>query len=320
MADKKISQLNDATTPLTGAEVLPIVQAGTTVKVSVDNLTKGKTVRATTFDTDVTTAKVTLSGTTLAAAGSAANVDVNLIPKGSGRITTSGFGISIPGFNTPAILYNDANGLIVSQSNTDKLKVRGIGPNGENTQILVGEGNTVGQPNYSFIGDSDTGIFNNSISSPNKLFLIAGGVEYVSTATAATVVNDGGADHDFRVESDSNTHALFVEGTNSNVKIGGSAERAGTVGTNHLDVFDGTAPVGTLANGISLYSSSGEAYVMDAAGNATLISPHDAETNEWIFKSKHTPTGKVLRIDVEKLLRFVNDHFGLDAVKEFVEK
>ena len=104
-----------------------------------------------------------------------------------------------------------------------------------------------------------------------------------------------------------------------NVSIGGTADRATTVGTKALNIFDGTAPVGTLANGISIYSSSGEAYVMDAAGNATLFSPHDAETNEWIFKSKHTPTGKVLRIDVEKLLRFVNDHFGLDAVQEFIE-
>ena len=102
-------------------------------------------------------------------------------------------------------------------------------------------------------------------------------------------------------------------------QVGGTAARATTAGTNRVDIFNGTAPVGTLTNGISLYSSSGEAYVMDAAGNATLFSPHDAETNEWVFKSKHTPTGKVLKIDVEKLLRFVNDHFGLDAVHEFVE-
>jgi hypothetical protein len=102
-------------------------------------------------------------------------------------------------------------------------------------------------------------------------------------------------------------------------QVGGTAARATTAGTNRVDIFNGTAPVGTLTNGISLYSSSGEAYVMDAAGNATLFSPHDAETNEWVFKSKHTPTGKVLKIDVEKLLRFVNDHFGLDAVHEFIE-
>jgi len=107
--------------------------------------------------------------------------------------------------------------------------------------------------------------------------------------------------------------------TSGNLKLGGTADRATTAGTNHLDIFNGTAPVGTLANGISIYSNAGEAYVMDAAGNATLFSPHDAETNEWIFRSKHTPTGKVLKIDVERLLRFVNDHFGLDAVQEFVE-
>ena len=44
MADKKISALTGATTPLAGSEVLPIVQGGSTVKVSVDNLTVGKTV------------------------------------------------------------------------------------------------------------------------------------------------------------------------------------------------------------------------------------------------------------------------------------
>jgi hypothetical protein len=108
--------------------------------------------------------------------------------------------------------------------------------------------------------------------------------------------------------------------SSGNVSIGGTANRATTVGTNALQIFDGTAPVGTLANGVSFYSAAGEANVMDAAGNATLLSPHDSETNEWIFRSKHTPSGKVLRIDVERLLRFVNDHFGLDAVKEFVEE
>lgn len=46
MADKKISALTAATTPLAGTEVLPIVQSGATVKVSVDNLTEGKTVKA----------------------------------------------------------------------------------------------------------------------------------------------------------------------------------------------------------------------------------------------------------------------------------
>jgi hypothetical protein len=39
MADKKISQLTAATTPLAGTEVVPIVQSSSTVKVPVDDLT-----------------------------------------------------------------------------------------------------------------------------------------------------------------------------------------------------------------------------------------------------------------------------------------
>ena len=42
MADKKISALTAATTPLAGTEVLPIVQSGTTKKVSVSDLTAGR--------------------------------------------------------------------------------------------------------------------------------------------------------------------------------------------------------------------------------------------------------------------------------------
>ena len=46
MADKKISALTASTTPLAGTEVLPIVQGGSTVKVSVANLTAGRAVTA----------------------------------------------------------------------------------------------------------------------------------------------------------------------------------------------------------------------------------------------------------------------------------
>ena len=99
MADLKISQLPAATTPLAGSEVLPIVQSGSTVQVSVDNLTAGKavsattitatTVNATTFDTNVAAAGVTLVGTTLSADGTDTNIDVNVTPKGTGAVNMS---------------------------------------------------------------------------------------------------------------------------------------------------------------------------------------------------------------------------------------
>jgi len=47
MADKKISALTAATTPLAGTEVLPIVQSSNTVKVAVSDLTAGRAISAT---------------------------------------------------------------------------------------------------------------------------------------------------------------------------------------------------------------------------------------------------------------------------------
>jgi hypothetical protein len=51
MADKKISQLTGATTPLAGTEVVPLVQSSTTKKVSVADLTSGRPVAASSLET-----------------------------------------------------------------------------------------------------------------------------------------------------------------------------------------------------------------------------------------------------------------------------
>ena len=55
MADKKISALTGASTPLAGTEVLPIVQSGSTVKVSVADLTVGRSATAANFTANSTT-------------------------------------------------------------------------------------------------------------------------------------------------------------------------------------------------------------------------------------------------------------------------
>ena len=66
MADKKISALPVATTPLAGTEVLPIVQGGTTDQVSVANLTAGRAVSA----LSVTTTQDVISGRDVVITGS----------------------------------------------------------------------------------------------------------------------------------------------------------------------------------------------------------------------------------------------------------
>ena len=56
-----------------------------------------------------------------------------------------------------------------------------------------------------------------------------------------------------------------------NLKIGGTAARGTTAGTNHLSLFNGTAPAGTLTNGVSMYSSSGDLSFIDALGGAYKV-------------------------------------------------
>jgi len=56
-----------------------------------------------------------------------------------------------------------------------------------------------------------------------------------------------------------------------NALLGGTAARGTTVGAAHLDIFNGTAPAGTLTNGISLYSSSGDFNFMDSSGNGYKV-------------------------------------------------
>jgi hypothetical protein len=190
----------------------------------------------------------------------------------------------------------------------------GIGTNNPVTTLQVGGGSGLRQISISgggydlALGASGGTIFGFASQAISTVFNTASVPLGIGTNAAQPLIFGTNAAERMRLDS------------SGNLGLGGSAARATTAGAAVLNIFNGTAPAGTLANGISIYSDAGEAYVMDAAGNATLISPHDAETNEWIFKSKHTPTGKVLRIDVERLLRFVNDHFGLDAVKEFVQE
>lgn len=75
MADKKISQLSGASTPLAGTEVLPIVQSGSTVKVSAADITAGRAVSALTYTSTVAigTAPLTVTSTTEVANLRAAN-------------------------------------------------------------------------------------------------------------------------------------------------------------------------------------------------------------------------------------------------------
>jgi len=92
MADGKISGLPASTVPLAGTEVLPIVQSGVTKKVSVADLTAGRTVTAATFSGAGTSLTGTASGLT------AGNVTTNA--NLTGAITSVGNATSLGSFTS----------------------------------------------------------------------------------------------------------------------------------------------------------------------------------------------------------------------------
>jgi len=121
---------------------------------------------------------------------------------------------------------------------------------------------------------------------------------------------------DYLLYADNGGSNKFVVQGTGNVCIGSVANRATTAGTKILNIFDGTAPAGTLADGCSIYSTTGELYVMDAAGNATLQSPHPKEVLDktdisiplpWGYHSKNAYLGREVLLDWSALVAEVEN-------------
>jgi hypothetical protein len=190
MADLKISQLPAATTPLAGSEVLPIVQSGTTKQVSIDNLTAGKAVSASTvsattvtattvngtFDTNVAAAGVTLSGTTLAADGTDTNIDITITPKGSGVVTT---GAS----------YSDAAGKLraIPRSGAAKTTSYTLAVTDIGEYIEIGTGGSVVVPDATFSTGDAVVVFNNTSGSITLTLSITTAYQAGTDADKATL-------------------------------------------------------------------------------------------------------------------------------------
>jgi hypothetical protein len=166
MADLKISQLPAASVPLAGTEVLPIVQSGSTVQVSVNNLTAGKavsastvtattvtatTVNGTTFDTNIAAAGVTLAGTTLAADGTDSNISLTLTPKGTGIVTT-------------AASYSDGAGKLraIPQSGSAKTTSYTLAVTDVGEFIEIGTSGAIVVPDATFSTGDAVVLFNNT--------------------------------------------------------------------------------------------------------------------------------------------------------------
>ena len=61
-------------------------------------------------------------------------------------------------------------------------------------------------------------------------------------------------------------------------------------------------------------TSSAEVYVRDEAGNVTKLSPHNRE-GEWEYFSRNVNTGKVVRINMEEMIKDIEKLTGKTYIK-----
>ena len=162
----------------------------------------------------------------------ATTIDINGAINASGEIIAASLDISgdVDIDGTANLDIVDIDGAVDMAST---LAVGGnttILPSSDGDALIVGKS---GGSNLHFFSNAGASLITNAagagaardgfqITSGNVLTEIDT-VAKLSVSAAEVVVNDTGADTDFRVESDTLTHALFVEGSSGNVGINNSA-------------------------------------------------------------------------------------------------
>lgn len=133
--------------------------------------------------------------------------------------------------------------------------------------------------------------------------------------SAANFVSEGVNTEGPVVTINSFKHFEVMQGNGSMTKQYGLYINKLTNGSSNYGIaLDGDGSGADIAFGAnqeaSLYSSGGELFVKDSASNVTQISPHDPETGEWVFYSRNTKTGRVVKINMEKLVKAVENLTG----------
>jgi len=134
-----------------------------------------------------------------------------------------------------------------------------------------------------FDDDLDTSI---SANTDDTLQVEVGGAS-IATMTASTVVfNEASADIDFRVESNGNSHMIFVDGGNNRVHMGAATTGNGTLNIENASNDDTLVLVSTDAdanNGpvLNLYRNSSSPADNDAIGQLKFVTRND-NSQDWI--------------------------------------
>lgn len=258
MADVKISNLPASTTPLAGTEVLPIVQSGTTKKVSVDNLTTGKS---------VTALDLTLTGLT---ASKSVFTDANQKLTTTGTVATNQGGTGLTSFTSNGVVYASSTSALTTSSN---LVFNGsqLGINMSPSFTLDMTGSDIRLWNQTAAGTVRMRLRAYDNSTASFLSFDTGGVirQQITKPTYATSLefrspSNNTAGYDFYVNSGAAESKCFTITSGQAVLVVGSAGLGYGAGSGGAVTQDTSR-----TNGVTLNKTNGAITLVSAAGTAT---------------------------------------------------
>lgn len=177
--------------------------------------------------------------------------------------------------------FSDAANMIFVVNGTN---VMGIDTNG----IELHRFGTAAIPTVSHDGDGNTGMY---WLGSDRLGLSAGGVEMIrlhETTQDVLIFNEDGLDIDFRVESDGDTHAFFLQGSDGFIGIGTSSPIC------ELDV-DGGFAANLVSKTANYTATSSDHTILCGSGNETftVTLPAASGVSGIIYNIKNIGTGTI---------------------------
>ena len=257
MSDKKISQLTASTTPLAGTEVLPIVQGGSTVNVSVSNLTAGRSVA---MLSATSTNDLTVNGMRVGVGGGNNTTNTAVGFQAINASATGGYGVCVGYFAGRKIttgIYNVAVGF-------DAL-----------SNAVTATANTAvgGSAMQSATGGDNTGIGYAALTA------VAGGVRNTAVGSTALIASTGnnntavGKEAGSTATTGSNNAFFGYNAQPSSVTVSNEYTYGNSAVTKHRFV-GGDIVIGTAGKGID-FSADGQA----AGMTSELLD--DYEEGDW---------------------------------------
>ena len=174
-----------------------------------------------------------------------------------------------------------------ADTNANVLKIRNSSNDGwitlrELDGTMLIEDGSASTPGLAFADDVNTGIFS---PAADQIGFATGGAERLEIGSSEVVFNDPSNDVDFRVESNGNTHMLFVDAGNDRVGIGTDAPGA------KFSVFDSSSAQFRLETpGVIAISHTFD-------GTDYTINNNDGSSGHPIIFGTKTSGAESLRID-----------------------